>query len=147
MRYILAALFLFGSTLAGAAPEIARDRQIILRGGWLPRAADTNRALRCIEAFLAKNEDSVREISAIRSHIDRYGVQFIGEIHNVDPTHNKKIIFCNFFWVERGASMEGQHPEYRSKVVRVTDGGFGFWRIYYDPQRDTCFDFNANGPR
>jgi len=34
---------------------------------------------------------------------------------------------------------------WQKEKVKVDDGGFWFWQIYYDPSTDKCSDFHSNG--
>ncbi len=97
---------------------------------WTPTKDDVLTAEDQIEAYLKK--DSKFHTPDLWRKLPEYKRQYIGIVVN---GHQR--IFCNFFcW--------SQLP-LNEKPVFVFDGGECFFRIQYDLDEKTCYDFNANG--
>ncbi len=128
--------------LAGVDTNIPPENQVILRGPWTPTPDDTSKALKAVQKFLKNpkdvNEWQKSEIKHILANSSKYRVQFTGAYNVV----YRKIIRCNFFPASRGRD---EFPYWKKQRVNVYNGGFWFWQIEYDVERDDCLNFISNG--
>jgi hypothetical protein len=136
----------FLASTAFAAPlDVPADRRVILTSGkWTPSPAEADAAYRCVQRFVAhpaiKEKYDVRQIDMIRQHAREYRVQFVGQYRK-----GKKVIFCNFFPIRSPEEKQDGFDYWKRQLVEVSDGGFWFWQIEYDPQALSCDEFSSNG--
>ncbi len=146
LLFIVLTLFILNSCAIDSGPDpklISKDKYVILGSGdWTPSKSDSKRALIAVEQYLKKpdlnktlysdDDELLENIGKIKKNITKYYVQIIGIRKN-----GKKIIHCNFFF--------SVFPEWKYDEVVIKDGGFGVWRIYYDPKTNKCSDMSVNG--
>lgn len=137
----LSLLLFENRALAGLENDIATTNQVILSSGtWRPSKVEAQKALAAIQKFLenpeSTNESTLGEIKNIAAHTKAYRVQFKGVTRN-----GVHLIWCNFFPAEDDSFGD----RWRSEEVGVSDGGYWFWHIEYDPKTGKCSGFSSNG--
>ena len=128
---------------AGIETDIPPTNRVVLKSGaWKPTPEQTQKALLSIESFLnhpdTTNGWEKAEIKKILANVKRCRVQFIGVVRD-----GRKVIWCNFFPAPYNGDDEFKY--WKQEKVEVMDGGYRFWRIYYDPSIDKCLEFASNG--
>lgn len=141
---LLALLLVHTCAVAGFETDIPQTNRVILaEGKWQPTKEQTQKALNAVQSFLEHPSSSntwvLGEISKILEHTKDYRVQFTGILDG-----GRKVIRCNFFPAPAVAA-EGAFDYWKRQGVEVLDGGFWFWRIYYDPSTGKCMKFSSNG--
>lgn len=141
---LLALLLVDTWAMAGLEADIPQTNRVILAGAkWQPTKEQTHKALAAIQAFLghpnSTNSWVIGEIKKISGNTRNYRVQFIGATED-----GRKMIRCNFFPAPAAAA-QGAFESWKREEVNVLDGGFWFWRIYYDPDTGKCLNFSSNG--
>ena len=131
----------------GEKPFLSKENQTILRveqEDWDITENDTQKAMTAIVDFLLHPEDYENpiiadtidfkiEVKKILDNFENYKVQFWPRIEN-----GMKIIYCNFFHFSNC-------PEWKTRPVIVSDGGYYFWKIQYNVDTNKCFNFLVNG--
>ena len=139
-------VLVFLASTAFAAPlDVPAQRRVILTSGkWTPSPAEADAAYRCAQRFVAhprvKEKYDLRQIVIIGQHAREYRVQFVGQYRK-----GKKVVLCNFFPIRFPEEKQDGFDYWRQQLVEVSDGGFWFWRIDYDPQSQSCDEFSSNG--
>lgn len=141
MKTLLVLLIAVTAQLAVAETPVGPENQAILAGDWTPTSDQTGKALKSIQKFLEAPQDvhkyQKEEIKKISANGSKYCVQFTGVY-----LKGRKIIRCNFFPAKR---VEQRFPFWKKNQVVVCDGGFWFWNIDYDVEKETCLNFDSNG--
>jgi hypothetical protein len=141
----LAALSIFQAPAVGGldADIPLSNRVILASGAWTPSATETQKALVAIQLFLERptsgDRRSMGEIRQILGNATHYRVQFMGVVRR-----KRKVIWCNFFPAPRHGEKD-EFEYWKRTVVRVSDGGYWYWQIVYDPATGKCQEFCANG--
>ncbi|MGI4875770.1 MAG: hypothetical protein ACRYFX_31825 [Janthinobacterium lividum] len=72
----------------------------------------------------------------IKKHLADYQRQYYGFIDK----HKHPCLFINFF-IEKHDDVPGQPPYWLNHAVRLQDGGWEYWSIYYDLNAHKFFHF------
>ena len=136
---LLCFLALQGTACAGIDTAINEANRVILSSRvWNPSVEQTRNAITAIQLFLEKpnatNDWSQAQIKEISHHTKEYRVQFRGVIHD-----GRKLVHCNFF------PTSIKFPYWKQEEVSVSDGGYWFWQIDYDPKTHECVNLVVNG--
>jgi hypothetical protein len=124
-------------------PFIPKENQAIIADSdyskdpddyWMPDERQTDKALDAVFKYL-NNSKKDNEVSNILKNKDKYCVQFIGIIRN-----KNKIIFCNFL----PKNNNGKNESWKKYYILTKDGGFWFWNIEYDLNKNKCQNFVIN---
>ena len=130
-------------TAAEVKQTIPTEQRVILKGVWTPPAAEMDKALDAVDAFLKKpvgaTQWQIGEIRQIRANIAKYRVQLVGDVRN-----GKKVLFCNFIRSPDKGEVDS-FAHWKRSLVQVSDGGFWYWSICIDTATGKCFEFNSNG--
>jgi hypothetical protein len=142
---VVVAILLFAPSLtyaSGRLTDIPLDHQVILKEDWQPTREQAKRALRQIQTYLEhprqgyrSDPNAMQAIREIFSHPAEYYVQFIGRYPK-----GRKAIFCNFLTLDSVDEVAAFGKEW----FWASDGGSGFWHIWYEPARDECSGFTPN---
>lgn len=118
------------NTLADRYPRKGPDR---IDGSWQPKLSQ-------IEAL----EAHLQDISKLKSddtpngkqidHPDRYLRQYVAVIQGGEP-----LIYIN------ALCNVHSNPDWRHRLILVSDGGNCYWQAWYDPATATYFDLTING--
>ena len=130
--------------MGGTVADIPLSNRVILTtAAWTPSTAETQKALVAIQLFLERptsaDRRSMGEIRQILRNAKFYRVQFQGVVQQ-----KRKLIWCNFLPASPPGEID-RFGDWKRSAMIVSDGGFWFWRIAYDPATGKCQDFWANG--
>jgi hypothetical protein len=140
---VLLLLFAAPLAFAGVVSDIPLASQVLLKGDskWVPTQPQRQQALHAIQGFLetidrgkrvpgasaAETSFLLPEIRKLLANSAGYRVQFKGIKENGD-----RIILCNFFPAAPNQGVD-EFESWRQTEVQVSDGGFYFWTIEYNP--------------
>ena len=145
---VIAVLFLFfGCAGRDYSHPVPRENIAILQSGiyleydsvWKPLDIQVDAAISCTINYLkaelaAGRDDPNHGVSNILKEITNYRFQVIPVVED-----GKQFIYLNC------SNKNMEFPDWRTQITFVFDGGYWFWMIKYDVEKDKCLDLRING--
>ena len=115
----------------------AHEAREAIDGYWTPSASDVEMLERQLPEFLRTQYSAygVEKVSTITAYLPKYRRQYVGILED-----GSRQIFVNFLLPN-----DPLDKDWRRNFVVVTDGGFYYWRVYYNLDRQQFHHFSVNG--
>jgi hypothetical protein len=113
-------------------------------GFWQPTTDEAITAYGAVDQFVSeeakknsKSADTHSPFPRIAAGFNKFHVQFVGIV-----SKGKKVIFCNFIYVEK-QNAEMEHA--MTTHLGVPDSGTSVWHVIYGPETKTCDGYGDCG--